>query len=42
MHGLRKAVQQQHQRRAKLAGNQRVKGEAGRDRDFFKGGHAMS
>jgi hypothetical protein len=39
MHGFGKAVQQQHQRRTWLAGDEGVEGEAGREGDFFESGH---
>jgi len=38
MHGFRKAVQQQHQRRAGFAGGEGVEGEAGLKGDFFEVG----
>ena len=37
MHGFGKAVQQQHQRRARFAGGEGVEGEGGGDGDFFSG-----
>ena len=39
MHRFRKAMQQQHQRRAGLAGGEGVEGQAGGKRDFFEMGH---
>jgi hypothetical protein len=39
MHRFRKAVQQQHQRRAGFAGGEGIEGKAGCNRDFFKLGH---
>jgi hypothetical protein len=39
MHRFGKAVQQQHQRRALLAGGEGVEGEGGCDGDFFELGH---
>ena len=39
MHGFRKAVQQEHQRRPGLASGKGVEGEGGGGSDFFEVGH---
>jgi hypothetical protein len=41
MHRFRKAVQQQHQRRALLARHQRVEDEVWGDGDLFEMGHGF-
>src|SRR6185437_880299 len=41
MHRFRKAVQQQHQRRAALTRHQRVEGEVRGDGDLFATGHGF-
>jgi len=40
MHGFRETVQQQHQRRARCAGDEGVEGQAGCNGDFFELGHS--
>jgi hypothetical protein len=40
MHGFRKTVQQQRQRRTRCTGDEGVEGQAGCNRDFFEFGHA--
>jgi lysophospholipase L1-like esterase len=42
MHRFRKAVQQQHQRRAGLADGEDIEGQAGRNRDLFELGHGSN
>jgi hypothetical protein len=39
MHGFGKAVQQEHQRRTRLAGDEGIEGEAWGNGDFFELGH---
>jgi hypothetical protein len=41
MHGFGKAVQQQHQRRTRFAGDEGVEGQSRGGRDFFEAGHAF-